>query len=205
MDLSVQFQHGKEGFLRYLDVANLFHAFLAFLLLLEELALTADITAITLCQHVLAHLLYGLSGNYFGPNGSLYGDVELLARQKFLELLAHSAAKGLGVVEMRQCGERIDGFSVEQDVHLDELAGTVACLMIVEGCVALRDALELVVEVDDYLAQRHRILQFHTVSADIFLLQEFASLAQTERHDGADIVGRRDDRSMNIWFLDVVN
>src|SRR5487761_1988562 len=45
--LIVDLQHGQEGFLGNLDVAHLFHAFLAGLLLFQKLALSADVAAIT--------------------------------------------------------------------------------------------------------------------------------------------------------------
>src|SRR5215472_11937901 len=51
-------QHGEECLLRDLDVPELFHALLAFLLFLEELALAADVAAVALRQHVLAQRLH---------------------------------------------------------------------------------------------------------------------------------------------------
>ena len=188
-----------------MHVAYLLHAFLAAFLFLEELALAAHVASVALCQHVLAHLLHRLAGDDLGSDGGLYGDVELLARQELLQLLAHAAAEGLGIVEVGQRGEGVDRFAVEQDVHLDELAGAVAVLMVVEGGIALADALQLVVEVDDDFPQGHGVLQLYAVAADVFLLEEFAALAQAERHDGTDEVGRRDDGGMDVGLLDVVD
>jgi len=53
--LLVNIENGEEGLLRHLHPADLLHALLALLLLLEELALAADVAAVTFCQHVLAH------------------------------------------------------------------------------------------------------------------------------------------------------
>ena len=72
--------------------ANLLHAFLARLLFLEQLALTAHITTITLGCHILAHLTYRLTGNDLGTYGRLDGDVKLLARNQVLKFLAHAPA-----------------------------------------------------------------------------------------------------------------
>ena len=49
--------------------------------------------------------------------------------------------------------------------------------MPVERRIALADRFQFVVEVDHYLAQRHIEQQFHSVTADIFLLDQFATLA----------------------------
>ena len=52
--LVVAAEHGQEGLLRDVDVADLAHAALALLLLLEELALARDVAAVALGGHVLA-------------------------------------------------------------------------------------------------------------------------------------------------------
>ena len=77
--------------------------------------------------------------------------------------------------------------------------------MVVEGRIPLGDALQLVVEVDDDFAQRHVVVDFHAVARNVFLLHQLAALAQTEGHDGADVVGTGDDRSADVGFLDVVD
>ena len=48
-------------------------------------------------------------------------------------------------------------------------------------------------------------MQFHAVARHIFLFDQFAALAQAERHDVADVVRSRDDRSADVRFLDVVD
>ena len=79
--IAIELQHGEEGFLRHLHVANLLHAFLTAFLLLQQLTLTAHVTAIALRCHVLTHLLHGFSGDDLAADGCLDGDVELLAGQ----------------------------------------------------------------------------------------------------------------------------
>ena len=110
---SIQLEHCEEGLLRYLHVANLLHAFLTLLLLLQQFALTAHVTAVALGRHVLAHLLHRLTGNDLGANGGLDGNVKLLARDELLQLLTHAAAKGLGIVEVGQRREGIHRVTVE--------------------------------------------------------------------------------------------
>src|SRR6267142_2068275 len=50
----VQVENGEEGLLRHLDAADVLHALLALLLLLEQLPLAGDVTSIALREHVLA-------------------------------------------------------------------------------------------------------------------------------------------------------
>src|SRR3954469_11847152 len=52
-----QLQHRQERLLGPLDAADLLHPLLALLLLLEQLALTRDVAAVALGDHVLAHWL----------------------------------------------------------------------------------------------------------------------------------------------------
>src|SRR5687767_3341412 len=55
---SVDLQDGQEGLLRYLHRTDLLHPLLSFLLLLEKLALAADVTAVALREHVLPQRLH---------------------------------------------------------------------------------------------------------------------------------------------------
>src|SRR4029077_3555586 len=61
--LAVKREHRKERFLRHLDRADDLHALLAFLLLLEQLALAGHVAAVAFRQHVLALGLDGLPGD----------------------------------------------------------------------------------------------------------------------------------------------
>ena len=92
---SVELQYCHESRLWHLHIAYLPHAFLALFLLLQQLALTGDVTSVALGQHVLAHGLYGLAGNDLGSDGGLYRYLELLSGNQFLELLADTAAEGI--------------------------------------------------------------------------------------------------------------
>jgi len=147
--LLIQLEDGEEGFLRYLYVAYLLHAFLASFLLFEQLALAAHITTIALGGHVFAYLLDGFTGDDLGSDGGLHGDVELLSGYQLFELLTHAASQVVGIALVGEGGEGINWLAVEEDVELDELGRTEAVGMVVERGIALRDALQLVVEVDD--------------------------------------------------------
>src|SRR5687768_7963375 len=73
-------QCGDEGLLGYLDPADRLHPLLAFLLLLEQFALTGDVTAVALAQHVLADGPDVLAGNDSRADRGLDRHLELLTR-----------------------------------------------------------------------------------------------------------------------------
>ena len=98
----VQFQYCQEGFLWYLNISYLFHAFLAPLLFLKKFTLTADIAAVTLGKDILADLLNGFTGYYLGTDGCLNGYIELLPREQLFKLFTHTPSESLGIVEMGQ-------------------------------------------------------------------------------------------------------
>ena len=77
--------------------------------------------------------------------------------------------------------------------------------MPIKGRIAFGDRLELVVEVNDYFAQRHIKEQLHSVTGDIFLLDQFASFVETERHNRSDKSGCGDDGRTDIRFFDMVD
>src|SRR3990172_7949012 len=81
----VHAEDGQEGFLRDLDGADPLHPLLAFLLLLEELALAGDVAAVALGQHVLAHRPDRLAADDMRTDGRLDRHFEHLARDQFLE------------------------------------------------------------------------------------------------------------------------
>ena len=103
--------------------------------------------------------------------------------------------------ESRQCIHR---FSVEQDIELSKLRQAVAIHMVVERGIAFRDALQLVVEINYNLSQWQHEVKVHTISTDILLLEQFASLVETEFHYRTDIVGIGDYRRLDIRLLNVV-
>ena len=56
----------------------------------------ADVAAVALGQHVLAHGLDGLPGNDLAADRRLDGNLKQLARNDVLELFGNGAASGIG-------------------------------------------------------------------------------------------------------------
>ena len=173
--VSIELQDGEESLLGHFHVTYLLHALLSFLLLFEQLALTAHVAAIALGCNVLAHLLHRLAGHNLGTDSCLNGNVELLAGNEFLKFLTHLATQSHGIAFMGKRGEGIDRLSIEQNVEFGQLGRAEAVDMVVERGITLADRLELVVEVYHYLAQRYHEMEFHTVAAHILLLEQFAA------------------------------
>src|SRR5579885_3655900 len=89
-------QRREEGRLRNVDLAELAHALLALFLLLEELALAADVAAVALGGHVLAQRADRLARDDAAADRRLDGDLEQLLRDQLLELHAQDAAAAFG-------------------------------------------------------------------------------------------------------------
>ena len=106
---------------------------------------------------------------------------------------------------MGQRGEGVDGLAVEQNVELGQFRRAIAVDMIVERGVALGDALQLVVEIDDDLAQRYHEMELHTVARHILLTEQLAAFVQAQAHDGTDEIGAGDDGGTNIGLLNMVD
>src|SRR5918992_1542049 len=94
----IQLEHREERLLRHLHAAHLLHALLAFLLLLEQLALARDVAAVALRDHVLAHRLHRLARDDLRPDRCLDRDLELLPWDLLAQALGEHAAGRIRLV-----------------------------------------------------------------------------------------------------------
>ena len=117
----IKLENREESFLRNLYRSYLLHTFFARFLLLEKLALTRDIAAVTFCRYILPYLPHRFAGNDLGADSRLDSDVELLTGDELLELLTHPASEPHGIVGMSESGESVDTLAVEKDVELDKI------------------------------------------------------------------------------------
>src|SRR3954464_13577243 len=83
----VGLQGGDERLLRHLDATDHLHPPLALLLLLQQLALAADVTAVALGEHVLDDGADVLPGDDAATDGGLDRHLELLPCNDFAQLL----------------------------------------------------------------------------------------------------------------------
>ena len=119
--LLVKLKNCHKCTLRDLHRTDLAHPLLTLLLLLQEFPLTADITAVTLRGYILTDSLYSLTGNDLCSDRRLDSDIELLARDKFLELLSHLASEIVCVVCVDKRRKRIGRVAIEQNIELHKL------------------------------------------------------------------------------------
>ena len=77
--------------------------------------------------------------------------------------------------------------------------------MVVERSISFRNRFEFVIKINHYLTQWNVEMQFDTITADVFLLDEFTTFVKAKGHDRTYIVGISDDCGMDIRFLDMVN
>src|SRR5713101_2952663 len=197
-------EHRQERFLRHLDLADLFHPLLAFLLLLEQLTLAGDVAAVTLGGDVLAHGLDRLAGDDPAADRGLDRDLVELAGDHRPQLLGEGLALLVGLLAVDDDGEGVHRVPVEQDVELDHVGGAELQEVVVEGGVTLGDGLEPVVEVHHDLAQREVELDVDPLAHVLerlvlapFLLGELVDLA----HE----LGGHEDRAAYVGLLDALD
>src|SRR5215510_14486581 len=147
-------EHGEERLLRDLDAADLLHALLPLLLLLEELALARDVPAVALREHVLAARLDRLARDHPRADRGLHGHVEHLPRDLLEQALDELAAAVVRLVAMNDEGVRVHLLAADEDVDAREVPGLEARDVVVEARVPAGTRFQLVVEVEHDLAER---------------------------------------------------
>src|SRR5215217_1012226 len=135
-------QCSEEGFLGYLYAADLLHAAFAFFLLFEELAFAGDVAAVAFGRYVLAVGADGLAGDDAFAHRGLYGDLELLTGDQFLEFFDQRPTAGVGLAAVDDYGERVNVVAGDEHLDLDEVGRLVANWLVVVGGVAFRAAFE---------------------------------------------------------------
>src|SRR5262249_8164655 len=142
-------EHGEERLLRHLDGADLLHPLLPRLLLLEQLPFAGDVAAVALGEHVLPLRLHRLPRDDPGADPGLDRDVEHLPRDLFAQLVDEQPPAVVREIAVDDEGERVDGLIADEDIDADERARLETGEVVVEGRIAPRARLELVVVVED--------------------------------------------------------
>src|SRR5262245_13503606 len=144
---SPDLQYGQKRLLRDFDSADPLHPLLPFFLFLQQLPFPCDVAAVTRGEDILAKRLDRLACDDAIADRRLNGDLEHLPRNQLPHLRCQRAAALIRCVLMDDDRQRIDGITVDEDVHLDERRFPVARHVVVERGIAARDRLQLVVEV----------------------------------------------------------
>src|SRR5699024_3612709 len=195
-------QGSDEGLLRHRDGTDVLHALLTFLLLLQQLALTRNVTAVTLGEDVLAQRADVLTRDDLRADGSLDRHLELLARDQVLELHGHLIAVVVSILAVHDRAERIDRLALQQDIHLHQIRLLLAGLLVIQGGVALGAGLQGIEEVEDDLAQRDAVAQLHAVLREEVHVLHLTTLGLTQLHGPAQESLRHDDRHIHHRLVD---
>src|SRR6478609_5488212 len=191
---------GHERLLRHLHPTDGLHPLLAFFLLLQQLALARDVTALTLRYHVFADRADVFASNDLRTDGRLHRNFELLARNQFLEFGRHLVAVGERRILVHDRAERVNGLALQQDVDLHQLRFLLACRLVIEAGVAAGARLQRIEEVKDDLPQRHCVAQLHPLGRQVVHAAELAPPRLAQFHDRADEFAWRDDRRLDDGF-----
>ena len=97
--------------------------------------------------------------------------------------------------------QRIHLIAVEQQVHLHQIAGTVAGKLIVQRGVALGVGLQGIEKVINDLVQGHLVMQLHQMGVQILHILELAPAVLTHGHDVAHILVGGDDVHLDVRLL----
>ena len=73
--------------------------------------------------------------------------------------------------------------------------------MPVKRCISFGYRFQFIVEINHNLAQRHVKKQLHSISADIFLLHQFAAFTKAKTHNWTYIIACRNHRCANERLL----
>src|ERR1700694_2389460 len=198
----VKLEHRHESLLRDFDRTHPLHSSLAFLLLLQQLALAGDVTPVALGEHILSHCRDRLARDYLAADRSLERNHEHLSWNDRLQLLHELPALRLRLAAMHDKRERVDGFGSNQHVQLDEVALAEADHLVVHRRISFRTRLELVVKVVDDLAERHLVLEDDAITWPVLQVLVDAAALLAQFHHRPDVVGRNDDGQLHKRLRD---
>ena len=188
--------------MRDVDAADALHAFFAFLLAFEELALARDVAAVAFGENVFAQGANGFARDDVAADGGLNGDFELLARNQFAETRSEFAAALVGLFAMADERQRVDGLAGNQNVELDQIGFAITGEMVIERSVSARNAFQAVVEIENDFVERHFVSEHYARGREIFEILLHAALFFAELENGSDGIVRRNDHGGQNRFFD---
>ena len=186
-------------------MAEHLHALLTGLLLFEQLALTGDIAAVALGEHVLAQGANVLAGDDARTDCGLNWNLELLTRNQATQLLGHHHAVAVGLVAVHDGAECVHLLTLDENVHLDQVGGLLAILMIIKGGVAFGTGLQLIEEIEHDFSQRNAVMHFHALGGNVLHRAHNAAMVLAQIHHRANEFLRRDDVGGNHRLDDLLD
>src|SRR5271156_5469196 len=198
-------EQGQESLLRNLDASDLLHPLLPFLLLLEQLAFSRDIAAVTLGGDVFAQRLDGFTRDDLGADRGLNRDFEHLARNQFAHLFAQRPAPFVGLVAMHDNRKRVHHLAVDPYIQFNQRPGPEVQKLVIQRCVAAAHRFEPIVKVEDNLGQRQLVVQDDALLAEEPQVALDAAAVLAQLHHGAQILFGHVDRREDEGLLDCLD
>src|SRR5690606_10334029 len=132
-------EHRQERLLRHFDSAQLLHARLALLLLLQQLLLPRDVATVALGKDVLAEGFHCRSRQDLAPDGRLHRDSEHLPGDDGGHAVDDSPTDVVSLVAVGDGRQRVDLLVVDEDVDLHNVTVAVLDELVVHRGVAARE------------------------------------------------------------------
>ena len=118
--------------MRNLDLPDPFHPFFPFFLFLEKFSLARDVAAVALGEDVLAQRFDGFTGDHAISDRGLQGNFEHLAGDELLHLFHEHFAARVGFLAMHDQRKRVERLTIDQNVHLDQIAFAISDDLVIE-------------------------------------------------------------------------
>ena len=106
---------------------------------------------------------------------------------------------------MDQCTQCIHFFTIQQNIHLHDIAVAVADRMIIKRSISAGLAFQFIVKIKYDLCQWHFKYQLHAGGGQITLVDQDSSFAEAKRHDIADIFGLGNDLCFDKRLFNAFN
>ena len=104
---------------------------------------------------------------------------------------------------VRDDREHVDDGARDEDVEAHEIRCAVLRELVVQRRVAPRARLELIVEIDDHVGERHVVLQHRAGRIHVAHVGERRAFGLRELHDRTDVRGRHDDGHLHPGLADL--
>src|SRR5512143_2653453 len=197
-------EYRQEGLLRDLDGADLLHPLFPFLLLLQELPLSRDVSAVAFRDDVLPDRLDRLPRDDLATDRRLDDHFEHLAGDELPQPLGDIPALRVGVIPVYDERKGVHLVPVQEDVEPDEVGLLKPEKIVIHRGVPAGGGLELVVEVENDLVQRQFVFEDDPCRRDELHLPLHATPLLSQLEDVSQVFRRQVDRRVDDRLLDMV-
>ena len=106
---------------------------------------------------------------------------------------------------MHDCRKRIDGLAVHEQIQFDQFRRPIASVFVIHRPVTARDALYLVVEIDQDFVERQFAVQHHPARIERFGALHLAAFLQNQSQNVTDVFVRTEHICFYDWLTNLLN